>query len=73
MDEELKTYLDGKFAALESKLLESIHDSETRLLSEFWKWGRVTDQRIRRVEASDATTAEGWRQWNSGYLRWSEK
>jgi DNA anti-recombination protein RmuC len=30
----------------------------SELLSEFWKWGRVSDQRVRRVEHSDATTIE---------------
>jgi hypothetical protein len=32
--------------------------SETRLLTEFWKWGRVAEQRIRSMEHSDATTTE---------------
>ena len=54
MDEELKAYLDGKFTELRSE----IGAVETRLLSEFWKWGRSSDQRVRRVEHSDATTVE---------------
>lgn len=54
MDEELKAYLDGKFAELRAE----IEKTETRLLSEFWKWGRSSDQRMRRVEHSDATTIE---------------
>lgn len=75
MDEELKTYLEGKFADVSSQFADvraefvkiraeiadvrtEIEATETRLLSEFWKWGRVSDQRIRRVEQSDATTVE---------------
>ena len=54
MDEDLKQYLDGKF----SEVRAEIEATETRLLSEFWKWSRPADQRIRRVEHSDATTVE---------------
>ncbi len=56
------TYIDGKFSDLRSELdrrfldvRSEIEASETRLLPEFWKWGRVSDQRVRRVEQSDAT------------------
>jgi predicted RNase H-like nuclease (RuvC/YqgF family) len=41
-----------------SGLRGEIEASETRLLTEFWKWGRAADQRIRRMEHSDATTTE---------------
>jgi hypothetical protein len=82
MDEELKsyfgqlrTYLDGRFAAIDAKFVAidanfaaidakfaevraEIEATETRLLTEFWKWGRMSDQRTRRVEQSDAITAE---------------
>ena len=68
MDEELKAYLDVKFGEVRSefgevrsefeKVRSEIESVETRLLSEFWKWGRVSDQRVRRVEHSDATTIE---------------
>ena len=61
MDEELKTYLEGKFSEVRTQFSEvraEIEAVETRLLSEFWKWGRASDQRIRRVEHSDATTTE---------------
>jgi hypothetical protein len=54
VDEELKRHLDG----MEARLIEAIRDTETRLLSEFWKWGRSSDQRVRRIEQSDATTVE---------------
>lgn len=43
---------------MEARLIEAIRDTETRLLSEFWKWGRSSDQRVRRIEQSDATTVE---------------
>jgi hypothetical protein len=50
MDEELKAHLVGIESRLlleihasetrmEEKLAERINDSETKLLSEFWKWG----------------------------------
>jgi len=68
VDEELKTYLEGKFSYLDGKFSEvsaqfsevraEIEAVETRLLSEFWKRGQSSDQRIRRVEHSDATTME---------------
>ncbi len=54
MDEELKAYLETKFGEVRAE----IEAAETRLLSEFWKWGRSLDQRVRRVEHSDATTIE---------------
>ena len=57
--------IDRRFSALEQKLVElrdeirtEIEALETKLLSEFWKWGRSADQRIRRMENSDATTVE---------------
>jgi hypothetical protein len=72
MDQDLKIYLEEKFSEvrteisgvrleLEEKFSEvraEIEASETRLLTEFWKWGRTADQRMRRVEHSDATTTE---------------
>jgi hypothetical protein len=96
MDEELKTYLDGKFEQVDARFeqvdarfeqvdarfeqvdarfeqvdarfaqvytqfaqtREAIHDSETRLLSEFWKWGRTTEIRVRRLEGQEAWTAD---------------
>jgi hypothetical protein len=38
--------------------MNNIESVETTLPTEFWKWGRVSDQRVRRVEFSDATTVE---------------
>ena len=61
MDEELKAYLDARFSEVRAEFSEvraEIEASETRLLTEFWKWGRSSDQRVRRVEQSDATTIE---------------
>jgi hypothetical protein len=54
MDEELRSYLDARFAEVKAEI-EAV---ETRLLSEFWKWGRTTDQRMRRLDVSDATTVD---------------
>jgi hypothetical protein len=65
VDQELKEYLDSRFSAMEDKMdtgfrevRAEIEATETRLLSEFWKWGRASDLRMRRVEHSDATTNE---------------
>ncbi len=61
MDAELKNYLEGKFSDVRSEfeaVRREIERTETRLLTEFWKWGRASDTRIRRVEHSDATTVE---------------
>jgi hypothetical protein len=48
VDDELKTYLEAKFSEVRAEL-EGV---ETRLLSEFWKWGRASDQRIWKGEFS---------------------
>jgi len=81
MDEELRKYLDEKFAGVGQgfqevrqefqqqlqqvrqefhqefqQVRQELEATETRLLSEFWKGGRSTDQRTRRIEHSDATT-----------------
>lgn len=71
MDEELKTFLvgmesrlasmvSGEIRASEARLgghiTEKIHCSETRLLSEFWKWARNNDLRVGRLDQSDAST-----------------
>lgn len=61
MDDELKQYLDAKFKDIDAKFMdmhEELERTETRLLSEFWKWGRSADQRIKRMEHSDATTVD---------------
>ena len=48
----------GEVRSQFGEVRSEIESVETRLLSEFWKWGRVSDQRVRRVEHSDATTIE---------------
>ena len=79
MDEELKTYLDAKFAEIGTKLAEvdarfaevdvklaelRAHVSEecekveTKLLGEFWKWGRTSDMRTRQALAESAALGE---------------
>ena len=53
--------VQSQFEKVQSQFGEvrsEIESVETRLLSEFWKWGRASDQRVRRVEHSDATTIE---------------
>jgi len=45
-------------ARLRLHVSEEVERVETKLLAEFWKWGRSTEQKMRRVEFSDATTVE---------------
>ena len=62
MDQDLKQYLEdmeGRIvSALKAHVSEKCENVETKLLAEFWKWGRGNDQKMRRVEFSDATTVE---------------
>jgi septation ring formation regulator EzrA len=103
MDEQLRAYLDGKFAVIDDRFnaiddkfsaiddkfsaiddkfsaiddkFSAINDNfnaidkqiagvrteiervETNLLTEFWKWARAADQRMRRLDTSDATTVD---------------
>ncbi|MDQ6706681.1 MAG: hypothetical protein M3Z85_11980 [Acidobacteriota bacterium] len=69
MDAELKTYLqemearmnarfDARFDAMERQFKDALEATETKLLTEFWKWARTLDAKLRRLEASDAATAE---------------
>jgi len=52
MDEELKQYLgamEARLAAMESRLMGHVSEQcekvETKLLTEFFKWGRTSDMR----------------------------
>jgi predicted nuclease with TOPRIM domain len=54
MDEELKAHLE----AMEERLSERIHDTETRLLRAFADYHTGWDNRFKRIEVSDATIAE---------------
>jgi len=62
LDERLDTRMKLYFTEFETHLKlhvsEELEKVETKLLAEFWKWGRTNDQKIRRVEYSDATTVE---------------
>jgi hypothetical protein len=56
MDQELKQYLEDMEGRLKTHVSEACENVETKLLAEFWKWGRGNDQKMRRVEFSDATS-----------------
>jgi hypothetical protein len=62
MDQELKQYLNDMetriVSSLKMHVSEECEKVETKLLAEFWKWGRSNEQKMRRVEFSDATTVE---------------
>jgi hypothetical protein len=48
VDAELKTFLE----AMESRLMKQSDQVETRLLSEFWKWARSADIKLRQHPGS---------------------
>ncbi|MDQ6665031.1 MAG: hypothetical protein M3Z23_11625, partial [Acidobacteriota bacterium] len=50
--------MDTRFDAMERQFKEALEATETKLLTEFWKWARTLDAKLRRMEASDAATAE---------------
>ena len=59
MDQELKQYLDGKFAAIDTKLAQmdtkfarDLERVETALLTEFHKWASPTEARTRSHAAA---------------------
>jgi hypothetical protein len=45
--------MDGRLDAVEARIADAIakadHDLETRIVGEFWKWGRTSDLRTRQV------------------------
>jgi hypothetical protein len=56
MDEEAKqtlTAMDGQMIAMEGRILARIHDSETRLLSAFYGWGKPIESRLRVLPTLD--------------------
>ena|SRR5665213_2180710 len=58
MEGRLHKALHGEIEGLRSDVHRDIESVETKLLTEFWKWGRSSEQKMRRVEFSDATTVE---------------
>jgi hypothetical protein len=59
MDPDLKSYLDSMETrlrehseAMETRLREHTETVETRLLSEFWKWARTADLKLRQHTGS---------------------
>jgi len=51
MDEDVKQALaamESRMSAMEGRILERIHDSETRLLSAFYGWGKPIEVRLRK-------------------------
>jgi hypothetical protein len=52
MDQELKQYLDGKFAEQDVKFAMDLERVETALLTEFHKWASPADLRARTHAAA---------------------
>jgi hypothetical protein len=56
MAEDVKKALiamEDRMGAMESRILERIHDSETRLLSAFYGWGKPIESRLRLLATLD--------------------
>jgi hypothetical protein len=51
MDEELKKYLDEMKRELREHVSEQCEKVETKLLTEFHKWGSTADARYRQTHA----------------------
>jgi len=58
MEARLRKQAESTEARLREHVSLECEKVETKLLAEFWKWGRTTEQKIRRIEFSDATTVE---------------
>jgi hypothetical protein len=52
MDQELKQYLDGKFAEQDARFAKDLERVETALLTEFHKWASPADMRARTHAAA---------------------
>jgi chromosome segregation ATPase len=52
------TEVDAKFAELRAHVSEECEKVETKLLGEFWKWGRTSDMRTRQALAENAALGE---------------
>jgi hypothetical protein len=50
MDEELKTYLEGKFADMENRLVEKMRDMQTELLRGFESFSHSQTIRLHKLE-----------------------
>jgi hypothetical protein len=44
--------LRSEMQAMEERLREYVHDTETRIVGEFYKWARTTEARIRTTEVN---------------------
>jgi hypothetical protein len=56
MDEDAKQALialEGRIIAMEGRILARIHDSERRLLSAFYGWGKPIESRLRILPTLD--------------------
>lgn len=54
----LRVELKGEIADLRVSVKEQIEASETKIITAFWNWSRPFEARMRRLDASDAVTAE---------------
>ncbi len=52
MDQELRQYLDGKFAEMDAKFAQDLERVETTLLTEFHKWASPADARMKTHTAA---------------------
>jgi hypothetical protein len=58
MEHRLKEHMDGRIDASEARMKDYIRQAdfelETKLIGEFWKWGRSSDVRVREVQVDGA-------------------
>lgn len=57
-DEELIKRFDALDASLKAHVSEACHNLETRLLGEFWKWGRTSEMQTHKLIRDGASFEE---------------
>ncbi|MDQ2899216.1 MAG: hypothetical protein M3Y07_05370 [Acidobacteriota bacterium] len=50
--------VDSRFEAMERQFKDALEATETRLLTEFWKWAKTLDVKLRQLQANDVATGE---------------
>ncbi|MGI8990992.1 MAG: hypothetical protein ACR2I2_15620 [Bryobacteraceae bacterium] len=50
--------VEQRLEAVERQFKDALEATETRLLTEFWKWARTLDVKLRQLQANDIATEE---------------
>lgn len=51
-NDELRQAIRNDMQEMEARLFENVHDTETRIIGEFYKWARTTEARMRTTEVN---------------------